>query len=167
MERPTGDHTSQKRRQQIDPSSAREAAKNRVIAAGNAQAVFNRLGEVEADRPANLNRWVWELLQNARDAAGTLSNVAVAIAITFDGATLTFQHDGLLFAVLLPGSRAVAGIAETFVAQATCHCAGKPERLEAIEDHPHDGGPLVIDLQKSRLIDLRPRFNGAAPEWRG
>ena len=76
----------------MEPGSSREAAKNRVIAAGNAQAVFNRLGEIENDRTANLNRWGWELLQNARDAAGKTFKISVSVA--FDGKTLQFQHNG-------------------------------------------------------------------------
>jgi hypothetical protein len=76
----------------MEPGSSREAAKNRVIAAGNAQAVFNRLGEIENDRTANINRWAWELLQNARDAADKATTVSVSVA--FDGTTLQFQHNG-------------------------------------------------------------------------
>jgi hypothetical protein len=76
----------------MDRSAAREDAKNRVIAAGNAQAVFNRLNEIEDDRSANLNRWTWELLQNARDAAGAHSKVSVKVS--YNQAMLTFQHDG-------------------------------------------------------------------------
>jgi len=76
----------------MERATAREEAKNRVIAAGNAQAVFNRLGEIEKDRSANLSRWVWELLQNARDAAGTETNVHVVVG--YDGSTLVFEHDG-------------------------------------------------------------------------
>ena len=76
----------------MNRSAAREDAKNRVIAAGNAQAVFNRLNEIETDRPANLLRWVWELLQNARDAAGALAKVSVKVS--FAQSELTFEHDG-------------------------------------------------------------------------
>jgi hypothetical protein len=71
---------------------AREAAKTKVIASGNAQAVFRRLREIEEGRAVNLNRWAWELLQNARDAAGTFGKVSVNVR--FDGTTLSFRHDG-------------------------------------------------------------------------
>jgi hypothetical protein len=76
----------------IDRGAAREAEKNKVIASGNAQAVFNRLREIEQSRTANLSRWAWELLQNARDAAGNCHHVSVRLA--FDGTALTFTHDG-------------------------------------------------------------------------
>ncbi|MBX3419016.1 MAG: ATP-binding protein [Pirellulaceae bacterium] len=76
----------------MESKSLREAAKNKVIAAGNAQAVFNELGKIENDREANLNRWAWELLQNARDAAGRKSKVSVSVV--FNGKTLRFQHNG-------------------------------------------------------------------------
>jgi hypothetical protein len=66
-----------------------------VISSGNAQAVLRRLNEVEAEREANLSRWAWELLQNARDAAGT--EACVNVAVRFDGSNLTFEHDGPAF----------------------------------------------------------------------
>jgi hypothetical protein len=69
-----------------------ESAKNDVIASGNAQAVFRRLCEIEESRSENLSRWACELLQNARDAAG--SGLRVSVTVVFAGTTLKFSHDG-------------------------------------------------------------------------
>src|SRR3954470_10845844 len=88
----TGAHHDPQAEPAAGGPTGRHAAKIKVIASGNAQAVFRRLREIEEGRSANLNRWAWELLQNARDAAGTFATVAVTVA--FDGTTLTFRHDG-------------------------------------------------------------------------
>src|SRR5262245_32703307 len=87
----TGAHHDSQAEPVAGRPTGRQAAKIEVIASGNAQAVFRRLREIEASRSANLDRWVWELLQNARDAAGTFATVEVTVG--FDGTMLTFRHD--------------------------------------------------------------------------
>ena len=43
--------------------------KNDVLIANTAQTVFKYLQEQESNRLSMHTRWIWELLQNARDAS--------------------------------------------------------------------------------------------------
>jgi hypothetical protein len=46
-----------------------KAEKEKAFSETTAQTIFNTLREIESDRPSYQNRWLWELLQNATDAA--------------------------------------------------------------------------------------------------
>ena len=48
--------------------------RNRVLTENTAQAVFKYLDDQESNRATWQNRWIWELLQNARDASKTSNN---------------------------------------------------------------------------------------------
>ena len=45
-----------------------KSARDWVLVENTAQAVFKHLDRIEDNRAALGNRWIWELLQNARDA---------------------------------------------------------------------------------------------------
>jgi hypothetical protein len=66
-------------------------ARDATLVDNTAQAVFKHLDRLEDHRKAFGARWVWELLQNARDAAGS---DGVSIEITLGDDTLEFRHDG-------------------------------------------------------------------------
>lgn len=55
-----------------------------------AEKIFHKL-EVLRKSTENLGRWIWELLQNARDA--DISNSAVNVVIKLDNNCLEFSHD--------------------------------------------------------------------------
>ena len=69
-------------------------AKDRVLAANTAQAVFKHLDRIEDSRAELGARWVWELFQNARDAA---NEAGTHIQISLSAAELRFEHDGRPF----------------------------------------------------------------------
>ena len=67
------------------------AARDQVLVDNTAQAIFKHLDRVEDNQAALGTRWIWELLQNARDAA---SPEGVRIQIFASGSELRFEHDG-------------------------------------------------------------------------
>ena len=67
--------------------------KNRVLTENTAQAVFKYLTDQESNRARWQNRWIWELLQNARDASKT-SNNRLIVKIQYNSEELVFLHNG-------------------------------------------------------------------------
>ncbi|MDE2925519.1 MAG: ATP-binding protein [Acidobacteriota bacterium] len=68
-----------------------ERARVQVLVDNTAQAVFKHLDRLEDNRKLLELRWIWELLQNARDAARP---DGVHIKIRLSDSTLRFEHDG-------------------------------------------------------------------------
>ena len=66
--------------------------RNRVLRENTAQGVLNRLREFESNRARMQTRWIWELLQNARDAAGY--DASLVASVECDESELVFQHNG-------------------------------------------------------------------------
>lgn len=69
-------------------------ARDRVLVDNTAQAVFKHLDRLEDNRTTLGLRWIWELLQNARDAAQP-SGVHIKVRLSED--ELRFEHDGKPF----------------------------------------------------------------------
>ena len=69
-------------------------ARNRVLVDNTAQAVFKHLDRLEDKRTTLGLRWIWELLQNARDSART---DGVHITVRLSDSELRFEHDGKPF----------------------------------------------------------------------
>ncbi|MXW48873.1 MAG: ATP-binding protein [Gammaproteobacteria bacterium] len=72
-----------------------ESARDRVLVDNTAQAVFKHLDRIWDNRGALGARWIWELFQNARDAAGRRG---VRIQARVSGTEFRFEHDGKPFA---------------------------------------------------------------------
>ena len=66
--------------------------KNRVLTENTAQSVFKYLTDQESNRAKLQNRWIWELLQNARDAA--ITSGPLTTKIQYDSRELVFSHNG-------------------------------------------------------------------------
>ena len=66
-----------------------------VLGDNTAQSVFKHLDRLEDNREALGPRWIWELLQNARDAARP---DGVHVRIRLSDSKLIFEHDGKPFA---------------------------------------------------------------------
>ena len=66
--------------------------KNAVLTANTAQSVSKHLRELASNRAHVLSRWIWELLQNARDAFSGDSQLDVLFERRSDD--LTFIHNG-------------------------------------------------------------------------
>ena len=69
-------------------------ARDRVLVDNTAQAVFKHLDRLEDNRARLGLRWIWELLQNARDSART---DGVHITVRLSESELCFEHDGKPF----------------------------------------------------------------------
>lgn len=70
-------------------------ARNDVLVENTAQSVFKHLDRIEDNRAVLGTRWIWELLQNARDAAGP---EGVRIQAGVSESEVRFKHDGKPFA---------------------------------------------------------------------
>ena len=78
--------------------SNRDDIKNNVLMENTAQAVLNHLRELESNRSHMQTRWIWELLQNARDASPDTENHVVA-TVALENEELNFQHNGRGFSM--------------------------------------------------------------------
>lgn len=67
-----------------------------VVRGNTAQAIFHELRDLYASRDYVITRWVWELLQNARDAAVD-SNTSLVASIEHNEGEIIFRHDGAKF----------------------------------------------------------------------
>lgn len=67
--------------------------KTRILTENTAQSVLKHLRELESNRARVQGRWIWELLQNARDAAAEEVTSLEARVELHDG-ELVFQHNG-------------------------------------------------------------------------
>ena len=76
------------------PSSSR--IKNQILTDNTAQAVLKHLKANQSNRRRTLARWIWELLQNARDTSRSAPDPLVA-SITYEDGDLVFQHTGRPF----------------------------------------------------------------------
>ena len=72
--------------------------KTRVLTENTAQTVLKHLNDLESNRANVQTRWIWELLQNARDASSNSSADAVLVAsIEQTDSEIIFQHNGASF----------------------------------------------------------------------
>ena len=69
-----------------------------VVIGNTAQGVLHKLEELELNRDHVLTRWVWELLQNARDAAVSPDTSLVASVVINEG-EVVFRHNGANFQI--------------------------------------------------------------------
>ena len=70
-----------------------EATKERVLIENTAQGVFKYLEELESNRRRRRTRWIWELLQNARDVSAAPDNPLIA-EVRYNPGELVFLHNG-------------------------------------------------------------------------
>ena len=72
--------------------------KDRVLTENTAQGILNHLRELESNRARMQRRWIWELLQNARDASHDDDTHLVA-SVELGSGELVFQHNGRGFSM--------------------------------------------------------------------
>ena len=70
----------------------KDDVKNAVLTENTAQAVYKHLRELESNRAHVVSRWVWELLQNARDASPGDGQLVTSFQRGRN--TITFFHNG-------------------------------------------------------------------------
>ncbi len=73
--------------------SSKAETKDSVLTENTAQAVFKYLIDQESNRASMHTRWIWELLQNARDAS-TADNNGLIVEIKYSPGELVFLHNG-------------------------------------------------------------------------
>ena len=66
--------------------------KTQILASNTAQGVYKHLRALEAARLRVLPRWIWELLQNARDVSAGNASLKASVEVRDDD--LTFHHNG-------------------------------------------------------------------------
>ena len=69
-----------------------DRAKTRILESNTAQGVHKHLRTLESNRSRVLPRWIWELLQNARDVSRGSASLVASVELR-DG-ELTFRHNG-------------------------------------------------------------------------
>ena len=72
---------------------SKDEIKDRVLTENTAQGILNHLRELESNRARMQRRWIWELLQNARDAAAD-DNTHLVASVELGNGELVFQHNG-------------------------------------------------------------------------
>jgi len=69
-----------------------DRAKTQILASNTAQGVHKHLRTLESNRERVLPRWIWELLQNARDVSD--GNASLIASVEWRDDELTFCHNG-------------------------------------------------------------------------
>lgn len=77
------------------PENKEDEIKLQALIDNTAQGIFNYLKEIENKREIYEKRWIWELLQNALDAAP--HDRKIEVKIIKDDNKLTFAHNGRPF----------------------------------------------------------------------
>ena len=72
--------------------NSKNDVKNTVLTENTAQSVYKHLRELESNRAHVVSRWIWELLQNARDASSGDSQLVASVERRSDA--ITFLHNG-------------------------------------------------------------------------
>ena len=86
--------------------------KSRILTENTAQAVLKHLKANQSKRRRMVARWVWELLQNARDTSGTTRGGLVA-SIAHEDGNLVFEHTGRPFTMFEVGHLIFHGSTKT------------------------------------------------------
>ena len=76
--------------------SSLDEAREQALTDNTAQGVLKNLKELYANRARTNTRWIWELLQNARDTSANIDETLV-VTIEHKKRELTFQHNGPRF----------------------------------------------------------------------
>ncbi|WP_419838621.1 sacsin N-terminal ATP-binding-like domain-containing protein [Candidatus Poriferisodalis sp.] len=72
--------------------------RSQVLVENNAQSILNHLKELESNRARMQTRWIWELLQNARDACDDGDTRLIA-SVELGENEVIFEHNGRGFAI--------------------------------------------------------------------
>jgi hypothetical protein len=147
-------------------------ARDATLVDNTAQAVFKHLDRLEDHRKTFGARWVWELLQNARDAA-PVGGVSVAISLSDD--RLEFRHDGAPFEpaeiahLIYHGSTKVDGTEDLDHFGSGFLSTHLLSRVVQVRGALADGRDFEFDLDRSgRTIDqLREAMNRSWDEFEG
>ena len=113
----------------------KDETKVSVLTENTAQAVFKYLTEQESNRASMHTRWIWELLQNARDAS-IEGESSLFVEVKYSPGELTFSHSG-------------SGFKEEQIAHLIFHGSTKVEKEETIGRY--GSGFLTTHLLSSKI----------------
>lgn len=141
-----------------------DKARDEVLVENTAQAVFKHLDRIEDNRGALELRWIWELLQNARDSARA---DGVHIRVRLSSSSLRFEHNGTPFRsseiahLIYHGSTKIENfdnIGQFGSGFLTTHLLS---RVVRVEGWLRDTGGFVFQLNRSgrSVDDLRLAMN--------
>ena len=120
--------------------------KDRVLTENTAQGILNHLRELESNRARMQGRWIWELLQNARDASVNDDTNLVASVEVGDG-EVVFRHNG-------------CGFTMEEVAHLIYHGSTKVEDENAIGQY---GSGFLTTHLLSPVIDVSGQLTDSTP----
>ena len=126
--------------------TSKDEIKDRVLTENTAQSILNSLRELESNRARMQRRWIWELLQNARDASADDDTHLVASVELGDG-ELVFQHNG-------------RGFTMEEVAHLIYHGSTKLEDEKTIGQY---GSGFLTTHLLSPAIDVSGQLNDGSP----
>ena len=72
-----------------------EKAERKALVENTAQDIFNILKDLESQASLHASRWIWELLQNARDAS--TEDSPLRVSVTLAPTDVAFRHSGESF----------------------------------------------------------------------
>ena len=128
----------------MDTQFDKDAVRHGAVRENSAQTVLNKLREHENNREHTQRRWVWELLQNARDAS---TDEGIVARVEWEAGKLVFQHNGRDFRV-------------EEVAHLIFHGTTKLEDKAALGQY---GSGFLTTHMLSSEIDVRGRLNDGRP----
>ena len=76
-----------------------DEVRTRVLTENTAQSVLKYLNALESQRTRMGTRWIWELLQNARDTSVGMDEGNLVAQIDYAQGELTFKHNGPKFSM--------------------------------------------------------------------
>ena len=124
----------------------KDEIKDRVLTENTAQSILNSLRELESNRARMQRRWIWELLQNARDASADDDTHLVA-SVELGSGELVFQHNG-------------RGFTMDEVAHLIYHGSTKLEDEKTIGQY---GSGFLTTHLLSPVIDVSGQLNDRSP----
>ena len=126
--------------------TSKDEIKDRVLTENTAQSILNSLRELESNRARMQRRWIWELLQNARDASADDDTHLVA-SVELGRGELIFQHNG-------------RGFTMEEVAHLIYHGSTKLEDEKTIGQY---GSGFLTTHLLSPVIDVSGQLNDGSP----
>ncbi|WP_420463384.1 sacsin N-terminal ATP-binding-like domain-containing protein [Candidatus Palauibacter sp.] len=154
-----------------------DRAKTQILALNTAQGVHRHLRTLESNRSRVLPRWIWELLQNARDVS--VGNGSLVVSVEVRDVELTFSHNGRGFEpeeithLIYYGSTKLecddpigqfgSGFLTTHLLSPTIEVSGQLTNGQTFDFQLDRGGESVADLQSRMDASFEAFKSSLAP----
>ena len=131
-----------------------DRAKTRILESNTAQGVHKHLRTLESNRSRVLPRWIWELLQNARDVSD--GNASLVASVELRDSELTFCHNGRGFEPDEDHASCLLRLDETRTRRPDWPVRKRiPDHAPAI---PHHRGVWATDRRSNVRLQARPKW---------